>query len=163
MTIEVEQYATVPLFQGIPSLEIMRIMRIAKDVPASKGDVIVREGEPGDGFFVIAKGTFEVRKRRALPGSPDSKPAEPPTVLARLGELSFFGEMALVTYAPRAATVVCTGEGRLKKFPTEAFEKLLEAGDIAAYKVIRNMSRILAERLARMGERFVASGPDDKK
>jgi CRP-like cAMP-binding protein len=146
MQIEVEKYGRVPLFQGIGPEDIMRLLKIAKDVPAGTGQVIVREGEPGDGFFIIGKGEFEVRKGDAG------------AVLARLGELSFFGEMSLVTYAPRAATVVCVEEGRLKKFPTAAFEGLLERGDLAAYKVIRNMSAILAERLARLGERFVAGG-----
>jgi CRP-like cAMP-binding protein len=147
-TIEVEHYSTVPLFKDLPPQEIMRLLKIAQDVPAKTGDVIVKEGEPGDGFFVIGAGEFEVRKKRG--DAPDD------TVLARLGEFSFFGEMSLVTYAPRAATVVCSADGRLKKFPTSAFEKLLDHGDLAAYKVVRNMCRILAERLARLGERFVA-------
>lgn len=158
-TVEVEHYSTVPLFLEIPALDIMRLLKVSKDVPAKRGDVIVREGEPGDGFFVIGKGEYEVRKRRHDANAPADDPG---TVLVRLGELSFFGEMSLVTHAPRAATVVCVEEGRLKKFPTDAFEKLLEAGDLAAYKVIRNMCRILAERLARMGERFVSSSPEKK-
>jgi len=166
MSIETEQYASVPLFKGLPPLEIMRLLKIAKDVTARAGDVIVREGEPGDGFFVIAKGHFEVRKRASSsPGSSSpagAQGAEFGKVLARLGECSFFGEMSLVTYAQRAATVVCVEDGRLKKFPTDAFEKLLESGDLAAHRVIGNMCRILAERLARLDERFVAGGPDPR-
>ncbi len=163
--IEVERYATVPLFQGVKPEDIMRLLKAAKDIPALHGDVIVTEGEPGDGFFVIGKGLFDVTKR-TVSRDPD-RPSGPPALLARLGELSFFGEMSLVTYAPRAATVVCVEAGRLKKFPTAAFEKLLEDGDLAAYKVVRNMCRILAERLARLGERFVTAspvpGPDGQK
>ena len=149
---ETERYSRVPLFKDIPSLEIMRLLKIAQDVRARDGETIVRECEPGYGFFVIAKGEFEVRKKK---GEGES------TLLARLGECSFFGEMSLVTYAPRAATVVCIEEGRLKKFPTKAFEELLEAGDVTAYQVVRNMCRILAERLQRLGERFVAAGPGE--
>lgn len=158
MTVEMEHYAAVPLFKGLKPDDIMRLLKIAKDVVASAGDLIVREGEPGDGFFVIAKGVFEVRKRRAS-RDPEA-PAEEAALLARLGEFSFFGEMSLVTYAPRAATVACVEPGRLKKFPTVEFEKLLDRGDLAAHKVIRNMCTILAERLARMGERFVAASPE---
>jgi CRP-like cAMP-binding protein len=150
--VETERYGRVPLFKDIPSMEIARLLKIAQDVVARKGQPIVREGDPGDGFFVIAKGEFEVRKRRGE--------GEGDAVLAKLGECSFFGEMSLVTYGPRAATVVCVEEGRLKKFPTKAFEALLESGDVIAYKVVRNMCRILAERLQRLGERFVAAGPE---
>jgi len=164
---DVEAYEQVPLFKGLTPIEIMRLLKSALDVQAKNGDQIVREGEPGDGFFVIAQGAFEVRKQRRresrdpdAPARPAAAGAEASAVLARLGKCSFFGEMSLVTYAPRAATVACVEDGRLKKFPTAVFEKLLEAGDLAAYKVIRNMGRILAERLARMGEKFVAMNPE---
>jgi cAMP-dependent protein kinase regulator len=159
MMVEMEHYAQVPLFKGLPPDDIMRLLKTAKDVVAHANDVIVREGDAGDGFFVIAKGAFEVRKRRASRDGDAAAGESDGALLAKLGEFSFFGEMSLVTYAPRAATVVCVEEGRLKKFPTEAFERLLAAGDLAAHKVIRNMCTILAERLARMGERFVAAGP----
>jgi CRP-like cAMP-binding protein len=161
MTIELERYGTMPLFQGLEPLDIMRLLKIAKDIVARKDDAIVREGEAGDGFYVIASGAFEVRKRRTS-RDPDVEAGAVAAVLARLGEFSFFGETALVTEAPRSATVVCIVEGRLKKFPNDAFERLLAEGDLAAYKVMRNMCRILAERLTRMGERFVAQGPVEK-
>ena len=45
--------------------------------------------------------------------------------------------------------------GRLKKVPIDKFNELLAQGDLTAYKVIRNMSRILAQRLARLEDRFV--------
>src|SRR2546428_11668393 len=101
MTVELEHYAAVPLFKGLSPDDIMRLLKIAKDVVANESDLIVREGDAGDGFFVIAKGAFEVRKRRAS-RDPDA-PEPAPALLARLGEFSLFGEMSLVTYAPRAA------------------------------------------------------------
>lgn len=144
MTVAPEQYTTVPLFEGLKPLEVMKLLKIAEDIEAGEGQVIVSEGESGDGFFVIAKGAFVVRKAGLT------------EVIARLQELSFFGEMALVTQAPRNASVICVDPGRLKKFPTKKFEELLEEGDLIAYKVIRNMARILAQRLARLQVRFVA-------
>ena len=144
--IQPERYLTVPLFVGLEPREIISLLRIAEDVNSAEGDVIVREGDAGDGFYVIAKGAFEVRKGH------DDK------VLARLEELSFFGEMALVTQAPRSASVVCVDAGRLKKLPMDKFNRMLMTGDLVAYKVIRNMSRILAERLERALERIAPGG-----
>ena len=118
---------------------------IGEDVVAEEGLEVVRQGEPGDGFYVISAGAFEVLK-----AGPES------TVLARLEELSYFGEMSLVSNEPRAASVICVQAGRLKKFPKEKFNALLDKDDVTAYKVVRNMSRILAQRLARLEERFVS-------
>ncbi len=143
--IDTEKFATVPLFTGLSQQEIVKLIKISENLTANPGDEIVRQGDTGDGVYVIASGAFEVQKSGA-----ETK------ALARLEELSFFGEMALVSDDPRSASVVCVESGRLKKFPVDKFNQLLEAGDLTAYKVIRNMSRILAQRLARLGERVVS-------
>ncbi len=145
--IDTEKFAQVPLFVGLSQPEIVKLIKISENLTANPGDVIVRQGDVGDGVYVIAAGAFEVQKAGA-----ESKKKKG---LARLEGMSFFGEMALVSDEPRSASVVCVEAGRLKKFPVGKFHQLLDAGDLTAYKVIRNMSRILAQRLARLGERVV--------
>lgn len=141
MATDTERFATVPLFDGLEHTDIGRILKISENVSARAGDVIVREGEPGDSFYIISAGAFEVRKGDR--------------VLARLEELSFFGEMSLVSDQPRVADVVCVKDGRLKKVSTVKFNQLLEISDIAAYKMIHAMCRIIAQRLSRLEERVV--------
>ena len=146
MTIDTERFSTVPLFEGLKPLEISSFLKISEDVVAKAGDVIVKEGDPGDGFYVIGKGAFDVVKGDAATN----------TALARLQELSFFGEMSLVSNEPRTASVICVEEGRLKKFPVSAFQQLFETHDSVAHRVIYNMSRILAQRLTRLEERYLS-------
>ena len=98
-----------------------------------------------DGFYVIGEGVFEVVRKGATEN-----------VMARMESLSFFGEMSLVSGAPRVATVRCVEAGRLKRFPLKDFNGLLERDNLQAYKVIRNMAHILAERFDKLGKRFVA-------
>ena len=62
----------------------------------SPGDAVIREGDTGASFFVVAAGRLAVSRR-------DDRGEE--VVLAHLGEGDFFGEMALLTGAPRSATV----------------------------------------------------------
>ena len=69
------------------------------------GEVVVRQGEQGDAFFVVADGTLVVT--REVGGET--------LELARLDEGHFFGEMALLSDAPRSATVTC-------ETPVELFE-----------------------------------------
>lgn len=145
MSVDVEKFSTVPLFEGLDYKEISELLKMAEDVPTKNGDEIVRQGEPGDGFYIISAGSFEVLKA----GS-DSK------VLARLEELSYFGEMSLVTQEVRAASVICVADGRLKRFSSEKFSALLAGGSLTGYKVVHNMCRILAQRLARLEDRMVS-------
>jgi small-conductance mechanosensitive channel/CRP-like cAMP-binding protein len=59
------------------------------------GELVVREGEPGEEFFVIVEGEAEVM----------IKTGEQTTTVATLKKRQFFGEMSLLTGAPRSATV----------------------------------------------------------
>ena len=60
MTIDTERFSRVPLFVGLEPNDIAKLLQIAEDLSTEPGDVIVREGEPGDGFYVIGDGVFEV-------------------------------------------------------------------------------------------------------
>lgn len=140
-----EKFAQVPLFEGLDHREIQELLAIAEEIEVDSGEEVCRQGTPGDGFYVIAAGEFEVLK------SGDKN-----VVLARLGNFSYFGEMSLVSRETRVASVICTQKGRLRKFPIDAFNDLLDEGNLTAYRVIRNMCGILAKRLQRSDDRFVS-------
>jgi CRP-like cAMP-binding protein len=95
-------------------LELARLMR-AQDVP--RGTEVVRQGEPGDEFYLVADGAFEV----LVDGQP----------VLRLGRGDYFGERALLHHAPRAATVLAVEPSRVFALAQAAFDALL-ASDLAA-------------------------------
>jgi cAMP-dependent protein kinase regulator len=83
--------AEIPLFAGLSKRHLNKLARLAKTRRYTRYTPIVREGDRGDSFYVILDGTALVK----LPG----KRAK------RLGAGDWFGEMALLDAAPRAATV----------------------------------------------------------
>jgi putative ABC transport system ATP-binding protein len=88
---------------------------IAEKHPA--GAVIVRQGDPGDKFYVIKSGTVDVivedaGKRRTV---------------ATLGKGSFFGEAALLTGAPRNATVVAKEDLEVYTLGKEQFQAVIQS------------------------------------
>jgi CRP-like cAMP-binding protein len=96
-------------------LEVARAMR-TKDVP--RGIEVVRQGEAGDSFFVIAAGAFEV----VVDGQPQ----------VRLERGEYFGERALLQRVPRAATVLAIEPSRVFVLDRTDFDALL-AGDLAVH------------------------------
>jgi CRP-like cAMP-binding protein len=142
----VERFPQAPLFDGLSKAEISQFLTHAENVEAGEGDRVIREGEPGDGLYVISTGIFEVVKEAT----------EKEQVIARLEEMSSFGEMSLFDDSLRSASVIARKTGRLKRFSREGFHQLLDSGDIVAYKVTLNICKLLARRLAEVDDRLVS-------
>jgi CRP-like cAMP-binding protein len=82
------------------------------------GEPVIRQGEAGDSMFVILTGRVAVTVQ------------QPGTAAVRLAELvagDYFGEMSLMTGAPRSATVTALDETRLLEVDKEAFRGILTA------------------------------------
>jgi MFS family permease len=89
----------VPIFTPLPAPTLERVAAELEPVAARTGDVIVREGEAGDRFYLIDEGSVDVTIR-----------AQP---VRRLGPGEYFGEIALVRDVPRTATVTARSDVRL--------------------------------------------------
>ena len=97
----------IPLFAPLPLGTLENVSRRLAEVEVSAGYAVVREGEPGERFYVIAEGRFEVSNSRGV---------YPP-----LGEGDVFGEIALLRDIPRTATVTARSDGLLYALDRESF------------------------------------------
>jgi CRP-like cAMP-binding protein len=114
----------VPLFSELSADAFGAVLSALKLRRARPGEVIIAEGEPGQSFFVLARGEVKVTKQLAQGGVVE---------LATLHEGSIFGEMALVSAAPRSATVTASGDADLLEFDREALGAASrEVGTLAA-------------------------------
>ena len=127
---KVRLISRIPLFEACSQAELARIAAIAVQVDVPDGEVLIREGDPGDGFFVLVDGSAEVRKGKRR--------------VATLGAGDFAGEIALVTDAPRTATVRTTSPVTALRATRKGFSALLETSPKIQQKVLK----ALADRLA---------------
>jgi CRP/FNR family transcriptional regulator, cyclic AMP receptor protein len=86
----------VPLFSEMDEQEVAGIRSIMQEMKFKAGQVIIREGEMGDLFYVITEGRAEIIIR-------DADGAE--LLLHEAGPGDFFGELSMLTNQPRAARV----------------------------------------------------------
>jgi CRP-like cAMP-binding protein len=89
-------------------------------VPVRAGEVVIREGEPADRFYIIEAGSFVVDQL-----DPDTGRARR---LRVMGPDEVFGELGLMHGAPRSATVTARTDGRLLALDGPDFLTLLNAG-----------------------------------
>lgn len=89
----------ISFFAPLPAPTLERLASQAVPVDISAGTEVVREGDPGDRFYVIESGRFEVAVDGAKTGE--------------LGPGEFFGEIALLRNVPRTATVKAVADSKL--------------------------------------------------
>ncbi|XP_065580007.1 cAMP-dependent protein kinase type I regulatory subunit-like isoform X3 [Artemia franciscana] len=115
-----EFLSKVSILEALDKWERLRVADVLESVSFSDGETIVRQGEPGDDFFIIVEGTAVVLQHRGGPGD-----AEPPVEVGLLGPSDYFGEIALLLDRPRAATVVARGTLKCVKLDRARFERVL--------------------------------------
>ena len=108
---------TVGAFAALPPANIQALLGRFNRVPVKRGDTIVRQGDPGDYYYLIESGRCKVS--RLVAGSP--------VQLAELREGDAFGEEALVADTERNATVTMITDGMLLRLAKQDFNELLRA------------------------------------
>jgi MFS family permease len=110
--------ADLPLFAGVPQGRLATALSRAEPLAVHTGDPIVRQGEPADRFYVIVDGQFQVSQEEA---------GSPPSQVRTLGRDDVFGEIGLLTGAPRTASVTAATDGRLLALAADDFLELVSS------------------------------------
>lgn len=107
----------VPFLKVLQDYEILLVADALQPVNPAKGEVIVKQGDDGDEFFIILEGECVVSKKEE--GEEEEKE------VGRLRSGAYFGELALMQNAPRAATVSAGDNCKLVKLDRASFHRLL--------------------------------------
>jgi rhodanese-related sulfurtransferase len=102
-------------FSQLPVAHIDELLKRFARMKTGPGEVVIREGDEGEHYYVIEAGRFQVE--RLVGGAR--------VVLAELKSGDAFGEEALVSEAKRNATVTSLGEGDLLRLERRHFDELL--------------------------------------
>ena len=128
------------LLRALSAAEFDAIAAIVRKREFASGGDLFREGDAGDGLYLVVSGDFNVVKQGA----------EGEHLLAKLGPGAVLGEMSLVTSDARSATVRALAEAVVLQLPLAEFRTLLDSGSTAALKITCAIAEVLARRLAAM-------------
>ena len=145
MTLAIEQLSKVEIFTGLTPDALELLARVSTEEVHASGDVVFRQGEPGDKLYLILEG--RVRISRTVPGMGEE-------ALAILNAGDVFGEMALLDEAPRSADAWVHERCKLLAIPRPGFEDLLFMHKDLAYEVLWNVIRTLIRRLRETNDKL---------
>ena len=138
------------LFNGLSDQELQQLMDNAKPVSLRAGEILMKQGDPGDSAFVVVKGEFEIQKQsgQSLIKIDVRNPGD------------VVGEMALLSSGQRNATVISKTDSETLCISQEVFENLLSTSSSASLAVLHwVMSRLTQnEALLHQQEKMAALG-----
>ncbi len=106
------------IFSGMPTANIHQLFSLLEPVEYKAGDSVIRQGEPGNHYYIIQEGRCEVL-RQSVPGGKDIRLAE-----MRPGDS--FGEEALIAETTRNATIRMLTDGLVAQLSKEDFVTLIQ-------------------------------------
>ncbi len=124
---------TVDLFDRLSREEKDQLCEAVRPAPFSSGEIMTRQGAVAHWLYILTKGQAEVRV-----ASSDGQERK----VTDLKAPSFFGEMALMTGAPREATVVATSDTECLRLDKDGFKGILATRP----EIAQEISTILARR-----------------
>jgi signal transduction histidine kinase len=126
-----DELRQIPLFADLSEEDLEQLYKMAETVSIPAGQLVLREGDPGDSLYVVLAGELEVTKRQG--GGQD-------ILLALYKPGQFFGEMALLEQAPRSASVRTLQESRLLVISQAAFQTLVSCSPSAPLKILHTVT-----------------------
>ena len=123
---KVELLKCTALFAECTKAELIEVALSADEREAPAGDSLMEEGQGGREFFVLVEGAVVVKRRGRK--------------LADLGPGDWFGEIAILTYKPRTATVTAISPVRLLVISDRAFRRVVETTPRIALNVLRSVA-----------------------
>jgi len=147
MTVAPAAFYELSLFGGMSPEEVDAIGRLATLMRVPAGSPLFLEGEQAAFLDIIWSGQVEIGKLDR-----DGNPQ----LIAHIHAPGVVGEMSVLSHGSRSCTGIAVTELEVYRIAREDFTSLLEAGHLAAYKVVLNLGRVMSARLRAIDEKVVS-------
>jgi cAMP-dependent protein kinase regulator len=147
--------APPPLFASLDRDDLRAMLDVLEVRTVPAGEVLIEEGTPGAEAYIVARGEVEVRRRI-------HEEKDETMLLARLGNGALFGEMALLSRAPRAASVVAARPSIILVARKDALDEIATRQPEVANVLADHCRRRMVENLVRTSAILSAVNPEER-
>ena len=157
---ELPHVAPLPLFSALPREALRDLVSAFEMITVPAGSQVIAEGEEGAEAFIVARGELQVVRAGAQ--VEEGAEPRPPIVLARLSSGALFGEMALLSRAPRAASVVASRPSILLLAKRDALEDVAGRRPIVGIELAAHCRRRMVANLGKTSPVLVSVPPAER-
>ena len=133
INLKLDTLKDIALFRHLDMGELCKVLNVVRAQQCEKGEVILREGEPGDSLYAILEGKFVVTR------------GNQPISWLQAG--THFGEMALFNNRPRSATIEALERSRVLVMERARFNELVRKEPQLGVKLLWAFAQVLSLRL----------------
>src|SRR5437868_6103928 len=137
---------TMDIFEALPSEELGTIAQLLRERRLAETEVLCRQGDPGDALFIVTGGRIRLST---------TDPSGNEKVLTYFTDGQFFGEMSLLTGAPRSATAIAETDSQLLVLDKYVFDDLLAS----RAQIMREMLKVVSQRTMQTNQQLLADEP----
>jgi len=137
---------TMDIFEALPSEELETIAHLLRERRLAEAEVLCSQGDPGDALFIVTGGRIRLST---------SDPSGNEKVLTYFTDGQLFGEMSLLTGAPRSATATAETDSQLLVLDKEPFDQLLASHA----PILREMLKVVSQRTLHTNQQLLADEP----
>ena len=137
---------TMDIFEALPSEELETIAQLLRERRLAEAEVLCRQGDPGDALFIVTGGRIRLST---------TDPSGNEKVLTFFTDGQFFGEMSLLTGAPRSATATAESDSQLLVLDKASFDQLLAGHP----EIMRQMLKVVSQRTLQTNQQLLADEP----
>jgi CRP-like cAMP-binding protein len=139
-----------PIFRGLPAANLQKIVMNLNEIQFNKGEIIIKQGEPGDHYYLIKKGRCLISRK------PSANARE--IKLTELHSQDTFGEDSLLSGEPRNVSITALTDTTLIRLSKDKFLSLIKEPSL---KFIEHAQ--LPEMLEKGATLIDVRTPDDYK
>jgi len=132
------------MFNGLSDEELSSVAALCSEVSYEAGDIILNIKDPTENFYLIRSGTVQIITN---PDILETKPELADSVMVNLGQGQSFGEMGLVDYGARSATVRAGSDTKVYAINCQQFQELCLEDTHLGFLVMRNIAADLSFKL----------------
>lgn len=141
------EFRKIPAFSGMGEEDARLFLGLMKERPVARGEPLFREGETGDGLYVVLRGRVSIVKKNEKGGERE---------IAVLEKHEVAGEMDLISDRGHTAGAKGSESTVLLLLPKREFQRLLRDRNPGAISMLVYFSRMLAGRLDNQNKQMMA-------